>query len=385
MIESPSSQSKIIIARCLAVIGFAGLAKVIVYYHTIDSGSIAHLFELLLDALIIAAIIAGLGETRLFKSYLEERLKSYAKETSDAYGELLKNSFHQRAIDVDALRSTYDPKVLREIERAVQRASLASNPHPDIDELLTALNAMRDNISVWRHKWWQRIIYEESDRHPDKYLMKCTLKMKYINSTNEPKPLPLTAFDVTYATTDADDTPLYKLTTMEFNGKDVLGTQQPTMSQEKGRTTFETKIPDQLPPTPRASEGTPLLECAEVLYGKGEPFVQTFVFPVKGFELLVDHPKEIIPALYVFGIGGSAVTDPLEPERESTELQHRWIFSGWMLQSSGYVLTFSRTNDQRTDGPASARTTAKTAANESGAGAVSTPAPSNRSEAPKKA
>jgi hypothetical protein len=63
--------------------------------------------------------------------------------------------------------------------------------------------------------------------------------------------------------------------------------------------------------------------------------------PVHELELILQHPENVIPQVHVFGVGGSAETDPLAPEISRPDF-HRWKYDGWLLRQQGLILTFHR-------------------------------------------
>jgi hypothetical protein len=336
--ESDSSQSTRVRAFSLVIILAALLAKVLLSDGKLGLATISHLIDMALDAVVIAGVVAFLGETRPFKSYLEDRLKRYASQTGDRYEALLARSFLERATDDRALR-TYNHETLRRIETSVQRASLRPDPHPEIDQLLGALNDMREHVSIWRTGWTEYLTWQAYDGHDDLCLIQSDLRMNYINGGTEQHTLSLAVSDLTLAKLD-DESKLYKLTGIEFNNK-PLTAPNPTITKEAGRTTFQTAIPTQeLPPTPRDGKGIPFRQQTEMVYTRRESRALAFLKPVKGFELILQHPAGLGAEVVVFGIGGPEVTDPLPPVQVSAT-QHHWKYSGWLLESSGVILTFS--------------------------------------------
>lgn len=336
--ESEASQTSRVRAYSLVIILAALLAKVLLADGKLGVPTIGHLLEMALDAIVIAGVVAFLGETRPFKSYLEDRLKRYASQTGDRYEALLARSFLERATDERTLR-TYNRETLRKIEYSVQRATLRPDPHPEIDQLLGALNDMRERVSVWRTGWTEYLTWLEYQGHDDLCLIQSDLRMNYVNGGTEQHTLSLAVADLTLAKLD-DDAKLYKLTGVEYNNL-PLTAPAPTVTKENGRTTFETVIPAQeLPPTPRDGTGIPFRQRTEMVYTRRESRNLEFSKPVKGFELILQHPAGLTAEVVVFGIGGAEVTDPLPPVHVSPT-QHHWKYSGWLLESSGVILTFS--------------------------------------------
>jgi hypothetical protein len=336
--ESESTQTTRIRWASLVVILASLLAKALLAGGPLGRPTVEHLLDMLLDALVIAGIVAYLGETRIFKSYLEDRLRRYAGETADRYGALLAKSFLERATDERALRA-YDRETLRRIERSVQRASLPDNPHPEIDQLLAALNNMRERVTIWRTGWTEYLTWLEYEGHDDLCLIKSDLRMNFINGATDTQTLSLAVSDLTFARLD-DQAKLYKLLGIEFDNK-PLTAPAPTVTKDGGRTTFETTLPtQQLQPTPQGGTGTPFRQQTEVVYSRRESRSLEFSKPVKGFELILQHPPGLGAEVVVFGIGGPEVTDPLPPVQASAT-QHHWKYSGWLLESSGVILTFT--------------------------------------------
>ena len=99
---------------------------------------------------------------------------------------------------------------------------------------------------------------------------------------------------------------------------------------------FRNQISVVIEPKGHSGAGMLVRNRTALLYTKAEPFVMTFLLPVKGFEISIRHPASINPSLYVFGIGGPEDTDPLQPKLSDRGF-HQWRFGGWMLQNSGFA------------------------------------------------
>lgn len=326
--ESEKSQTIRVVLGSLLIIAVGLLLKLGLTYVRIPE-PLAHLFDMAFDAVIIAGIVAALSETPIFKNYLEARLKRYAWE-----------NFVDRATN-DATLRAYSRDTLHKIEGAVQRALLPQNPHPDIGELYHALNDMRERVSIWRTGWIEYLTWKECPGHDDLCVIESDLRMNFINGATDTQTLPLAVSDLTLATL-ADESKLYELVTVAYNNK-PLTAPKPTVEKDRGRTTFTTPLPDQqLAPTPNGGAGIPFRQQTNMVYTRRESRLLEFSKPVKGFEVILEHPKGVSAEVVVFGIGGSEVTDPLPP-KQATDTHHHWKYSGWLLDTSGVIITFSYT------------------------------------------
>jgi hypothetical protein len=283
------------------------------------------LFRLVIEGIFVAAIGLFLTETRTFKNHMEERLARFG--------------IVERATDREVL-GRFNRETLLRIERAAQLASMPTPLPAELEELVKALNVMRDPSLVWRTNY-RYVLHYKPSMLPKHYQLYTDLTFEYVNY-NETDQIISQMFRMSgCATPNSGEQISYKVHRLEIGGQDILPKLTPEAKTEGIRRSWTSNIDVLIPPE---RSGRPRVrvryECTDV-FPDHNPWMLTMYRPVHELELILQHPENVIPQVHVFGVGGSAETDPLAPEISRPDF-HRWKYDGWLLRQQGLILTFHR-------------------------------------------
>lgn len=348
--DSPEIRSRIIKLSSTTILVLALATKIYLEGHPnvtalIQSYSysfVPHLLNLALDALLIASVTFFLAETRLLKSYVEERVHALGARTQSTLDQqlsaIVRDGFSARVLNVDFLRQ-FDQVFLKQAAACVRRAFFMEQVSPEVDTFLNTLESVRETLTVWRTDYRVILNYSEIDNWPLLYCLDGQSTWSYVNYSHEPQNIVQSIVE-TPLNVASFSTDLYTLSGLKVGGEDCLAKANPKKNQAGNRTIHEAHIPITIAPTVAPKDAISLAKTAQLIQRKTEPWLLTFFIPVHTFKLSLHHPKNILPRLYVFGISHERQdTDPFPPIEE-TDTYHRWEYPGWLLPNHGVIVTF---------------------------------------------
>jgi hypothetical protein len=301
-----------------------------------------------IEAFVLACVITILGETSLLKNYFEERLDrlvtNSAEQTQTRLGQVLIEDFVRRAQDETFLRS-FAHETLSKIEGAVQRASFPESMPHQLEPVLAEFARLRSAFTLCRSDFHLSLHYEHHHTNSGIYSLTSQHDFRLYNWTGKPYEHALRMSEAVDLMKGVGDDEYYKIKEVRVNGDDVTERLMSETLRRDSRIIFSNEYRFTLSADPESY--AEVRKITKALYPKSSPSVLTFYFPVHGLDVTLEHPQDVVPFLFVFGVGSTEVTetDPLPPFIKGDTL-HRWKYDGWFPPDHGVVLMFSSKEDQ---------------------------------------
>jgi hypothetical protein len=204
--------------------------------------------------------------------------------------------------------------------------------------LLARLRGLR--LTVWRTEFDVVLQYAASDEYPGNYTVTLDNSFLHMNSSGKTESLHQIVQENCGRIDGVPDDAYYTLQALSVNGAVQAPTVPTTanVSEDGRRIIFETVY--DLPETDAPMR---LRRQCTSLFSTSHPWVSTFYRAVNGFTVTLNHPEDIVPMLYVFGVADDKHPDPDPlPAEVSLPGLHKWTYRGWCLPNQGMVMTFSK-------------------------------------------
>jgi hypothetical protein len=319
-----SRQSRILLAIILLLSGLA--VQLYLSHKTAEIGLRG--LALASEAFLVVGITIIFTELRPFRSYIEERLYALKRR--------IDTPVFTRLTDVDYLRSYFSQEYLLLLREAATKASLPNViQYPDLLRAIDRCVIAKASTPVCRRHYSVALCHEMFSRGPYTYLSQTvTHSFEYINLSATPviKEIPLVVELKSLPGVDEDELLTNAWSSVQHSGESSSTPHIMTFTKAKKSEaiTFESKVIvtiDKEPVTVTLSRRT--------VVSPTDSFTVTFCEPTSGLQINYQHPKEISPELFCFGVGGAT------RRHDNGPTWTQWEYDGVFLPDHGIVLVQS--------------------------------------------
>jgi hypothetical protein len=262
--------------------------------------------------------------TAVFRNYSAAQIK-----------DLIDADFIDRASDADSLRRLSQVAVAG-IESAAQESAFEGPPPDNIRSLLVTLAELRGDLHIYRSDYHETIIYTEPEENSEIYRISSIKEFVYHNLTAKDLTIDHKIRGTIYAPI-AKQNERFDLSPIEVDGVDRSADAKVETQVDGPRSITIRHLSLTLP----ARSSTKLKYSYVIEEPRMQPWLLSFYYPVCSYSLTVTHPVSVTPTLYVFGVGSSKPTDPLEAAIHESTI-HEWRYEGWFMRNQGMVLTMQK-------------------------------------------
>lgn len=250
-------------------------------------------------------------------------------------------AFSAHLIDVDYLRQL-PPDVLQEAELAIRRAVFPQPASPQVESFLNTMHLLGRTPTVWRNDYKVHLSVERDPDDPSKYRSEATFNWFFMNHTTADVEVAQTLY-TTPALPIAGKSPeeileLHKVDT------DLSRLSRFQAEMVDGGTASQFSFVISVPPS-GDPEGFPFEYSSGYILDLGQPWFVVVYTPVCNVTLSLEHPRDLDPELYVFGLRtNSEEATPLKPRKKRPTFRE-WVYQGWLLAQHGTCLVLSTRDD----------------------------------------
>lgn len=247
-------------------------------------------------------------------------------------------AFSAHLIDVDYLRGL-PPEVLQEAELAIRRAAFPQPAPPEVKSFLQTMHRLSRTPTVWRSDYRIVLTVERDPQDAAKYRSRAHFKWWFMNHTPAEVMVPQTLYTTPALPIEGRSAEeILKLHDVRTD-LNRLSDFEAEIVEDGNSSRFSFQVA--VPPNQENPKGFPFGYSSAYVQDLGQPWFVVVYSPVCKVTLTLNHPADLAPELYVFGLRtGEGEATPLEPV-DDYEGHRRWEYDGWLLAQHGLCLMLS--------------------------------------------